>query len=203
MKQIFSVVLAISLFASCQKPATKPLIPESITYLSRETWGAKPPVLPMREHQLTRLTIHHTGTMQQPDRSLTDKMKSLQKFSQEDSPLANGSMKPAWADVPYHFYVAVTGEVAEARDIHYAGDTNTTYDPAGHLLVVVEGNFDKEAITPEQMKTLALLVPALAKRYAIPADSLAGHKDFAQTSCPGNALYAQLPHLQKLISSQQ
>ncbi|MHC2992372.1 N-acetylmuramoyl-L-alanine amidase, partial [Pontibacter sp. HJ8] len=120
-------------------------MPEGIAYLSREAWGAKAPVLPMRSHQLTRLTIHHTATTQSTSRSLADKMRALQKFSQEDSPLASGKMKPAWADIPYHLYVDVHGEVAEGRDIQYAGDSNTSYDPAGHLLVVVEGNFEKGA----------------------------------------------------------
>lgn len=200
MKKTLLLALFAGSLISCQRPAATQLIPEGITYLPRDAWGAKPPVLPMRSHDLTRLTIHHTGTMQLPDRSLVDKMRALQKFSQEDSPLANGSIKLAWADVPYHLYVDINGEVAEGRDINYAGDTNTTYDPAGHLLVVVEGNFEKEEITPQQMKTLEVLVPALAKRYKIAADSLGGHKDFAQTSCPGNGLYAQLARFQKLIS---
>lgn len=201
MKQILLLLLVLGVLSGCQQPASKQVVPESVSYLSREEWGANAPVLPMRSHKLTRLTIHHTGTKQQPGRSLTDKMRSLQKFSQEDSPLADGRMKLAWADIPYHLYVDINGEVAEGRDINYAGDTNTTYDPAGHLLVVVEGDFNTEAITPEQMKTLEVLVPALAKRYAIPADSLAAHKDFAQTSCPGTALYDQMPYFRSLVST--
>lgn len=204
MKKILLLVCALAGLMSCQKPATTsdaPLIPEGITFLSREEWGAKAPVLPMRPHKLTRLTIHHTGVPQLFDRSLADKLRNLQKFSQEDSPLADGRMKPAWADVPYHLYVDVNGVVGEARDLNYAGDSNTSYDPAGHLLVVVEGNFEKEAITPAQMKTLEKLVPALAKRYGIPADSLGAHKDFAQTTCPGAGLYSELPRFRQLIKS--
>jgi hypothetical protein len=206
MKKILILLCVLGWFMSCQKPAATsdtPLIPEGITFLSREEWGAKAPVLPMRPHKLTRLTIHHTGVPQLFDRSLTDKLRNLQKFSQEDSPLADGRMKPAWADVPYHLYVDVHGVVGEARDLNYAGDSNTSYDPAGHLLVVVEGNFEKEAITPAQMKTLEKLVPALAKRYGIPADSLGAHKDFAQTSCPGKTLYAELPRFRELVAAQQ
>ncbi len=178
-------------------------MPEGIAFLSREDWGAKAPVLPMRAHRLTRLTLHHTATTQLPDRSLEDKLRALQKFSQEDSPLADGRMKPAWADIPYHLYVDVHGAVGEGRDIHYAGDSNTSYDPAGHLLVVVEGNFEEEELTPAQMKTLERLVPALTKRYSIPADSIAAHKDFAQTSCPGTRLYNEIPRLQQLVAKQR
>jgi hypothetical protein len=199
MKQIVILILALGFFINWQEPLINRHLPTGIVYLSRAEWGAKPPVLPMRSHQLTRLTIHHTGTPQQPGRSLVEKMKALQKFSQEDSPLADGSRKQAWADVPYHLYIDINGEIAEGRDINYAGDTNTAYDPAGHLLVVVEGNFEKEAITAAQLKTLEMLVPALANHYTIQAENLAGHKDFAQTSCPGNALYMHIASLQKLM----
>ncbi|WP_242927870.1 peptidoglycan recognition protein family protein [Pontibacter vulgaris] len=182
--------------------ASKKVIPASITYLTREAWGANPPVLPMRSHTLTRLTIHHTATRQLPEKTLGDKMRSLQKFSQAESLLADGRMKPAWADIPYHLYVDVNGEVGQGRDIMYAGDSNTAYDPAGHLLVVVEGNFEEEELTQKQMKTLHLLVPALAKRYKIPADSIATHKDYAQTACPGKKLYTEVGQLQQLVRKQ-
>lgn len=200
MQKILLLTLLVGLMVSCQRPAaTSQLIPQSINYLSRADWGAKAPVLPMQSHKLTRLTLHHTATKQLPDRSLTDKMKALQKFSQEESKLGDGRTKQPWADVPYHLYVDVHGEVAEGRDINYAGDSNTAYDPAGHLLIVVEGNFEEEEITPQQMKTLVVLVPALAKKYSIPADSLGAHKDFASTLCPGSKLYAQMPYFRKLI----
>lgn len=204
MKKILILVCALAGLMGCQKPAATsdtPLIPEGITFLSREEWGANDPVLPMRPHKLRRLTIHHTGVPQLFDRTLAEKLRNLQKFSQGENPLADGRMKPAWADVPYHLYVDVHGAVGEARDLNYAGDSNTSYDPAGHLLVVVEGNFEKEAITPAQLETLEKLVPALAKRFAIPADSLGGHKDFAQTTCPGKGLYEELPRYRQLIKA--
>ncbi|GAB3823826.1 hypothetical protein GCM10028895_31280 [Pontibacter rugosus] len=183
--------------------ANKRLVPENVAYLPREEWGAKAPVLPMREHQLTRITIHHTGTNQNPGRSLTEKMRTLQNFSQKDSPLASGKMKKAWADIPYHLYIGVNGEVAQGRELKYVGDSNTPYDPAGHLLVVVEGNFETEETTPQQLESLRIVVPALAERFQIAADSIGGHKDFALTSCPGRGLYAELPHLRELVSAQR
>lgn len=204
-KEVLALVLC-AVLSGCQQPAATsdtPLIPEGITYLSREEWGANLPVLPMSPHNLTRLTIHHTGVPQLFDRSLSDKLRNLQKFSQEESPLADGRMKPVWADIPYHLYVDVHGGVGEARDLNYAGDSNTSYDPRGHLLVVVEGNFEKEAITPAQMKTLEKLLPALAKRFGIPADSLGAHKDFADTACPGAGLYAELPRFRQVVAWQR
>ncbi|HEX6251919.1 MAG TPA: peptidoglycan recognition family protein [Gemmatimonadaceae bacterium] len=188
---------AIATGCAARSPAA---MPPGITFLTRADWGAQPPVLPMRPHTPVRLTIHHTGVVQNPQRSLADKLRALQQFSQRDDSLADGRRKPAWADVPYHYYVAVDGSVGEARDSRYAGDSNTPYDPAGHLLVVVEGNFERDTLSAAQRRTIERLVPVLARRFGIPGDSLASHRDYASTSCPGANLYAELPRLRSLIA---
>jgi hypothetical protein len=186
---------------SCSPGRSLPdaLIPEDVEFVSRAEWGARPPVLAMQAHTLTRLTIHHTGTNQNFNRTVTDKLRGLQLFSQRDDSLASGRLKPAWPDVPYHFYVGVDGVVGEGRDWRYAGDTNTEYDPAGHLLVVVEGNFQKDTLTTAQRRTLDIIVPALARRFGIPSDRLASHRDYARTECPGANLYVELPRYRELI----
>ena len=186
---------------ACSSARTLPdtLIPADVEFVSRAEWGARPPVLPMKAHTLTRLTIHHTGTNQNFNRTVTDKLRGLQLFSQRDDSLASGRLKPAWPDVPYHFYVGVDGVVGEGRDWRYAGDTNTEYDPAGHLLVVVEGNFQKDTLTTAQRRTLDLIVPALARHFAISSERLASHRDYARTECPGANLYVELPRYRELI----
>ncbi len=190
------LVLAVS---SCATRRPAPQFPPEVQLVTRADWGAKPPVLPMRAHTPSRLTIHHTGTAQYFNRSLEDKLRGLQLFSQRDDSLASGARKPAWPDVPYHYYVSVDGRVGEGRDWHYVGDTNTSYDPTGHLLVVVEGNFENDSLTTAQRRTLDTLVPALAHSFGIPSNRLASHRDFADTDCPGKALYALLPRFRSLI----
>jgi len=181
------------------RPVPDALIPGSVEFVSRDEWGARPPVLPMQAHTLTRLTIHHTGTNQNFNRSVADKLRALQLFSQRDDSLASGRLKPAWPDVPYHFYVGVDGVVGEGRDWRYAGDTNTEYDPAGHLLVVVEGNFQKDTLTTAQRRSLDAILPALARRFSIPAERLASHRDYARTECPGANIYVELPRYRELV----
>jgi hypothetical protein len=178
-----------------------PIVPSDVRFVSRDMWGAKPPVLPMREHVPTRLTIHHTATTQDTARDVGATLRGLQAFSQRDDSLAGGRRKPAWADVPYHLYVAVDGSVGEGRDWRYAGDSNTPYDPAGHLLIVVEGNFERDSLSTAQRRTLDVLIPSLARRFGIPPERLASHRDYAQTDCPGEHVYAQLPRLRALIDT--
>lgn len=192
-----TTAIAILLLSACAglHPATNtaPLL-----IVARAAWGARDPVLPMVRHNPARLTIHHTGEHSNRALTLEQKLRNLQAFSQRDDSLASGKKKPAWADVPYHYYIDVTGRIGEGRDVHYRGDTNTTYDPTGHVLVVVEGNFQVETPSPEQMASLRKLVTWLTSEWRIPADRIAGHKDFANTDCPGANLYSQLPALRKL-----
>lgn len=187
--------------AACHAPAAPSPVPASagVRWVPRGAWGAKDPVLPMRAHVPVRLTIHHTGVAQNPGRTIEQKLVALQAFSQRDDSLSDGRRKPAWPDVPYHYYVAVDGSIGEGRDWHYAGDSNTPYDPAGHLLVVVEGNFERDTLTSAQRRALDALVPALARRHGIVADSVATHRDYAATSCPGRGIYAELPHYRAIV----
>jgi hypothetical protein len=196
----FPATVFFATIIGCHNPPGAPPMPEGTRFVPRAAWGAHAPVLPMTEHVPNRLTIHHTATIQNPARTIEAKMAGLQAFSQRDDSLAGGKKKPAWADVPYHYYVAVDGAVAEGREWRYAGDTNTEYNPAGHLLVVVEGNFETDTLTSAQRRTLDALVPALARHFHIAGSMLGGHRDFANTQCPGRNLYAELPRLRALIA---
>jgi hypothetical protein len=176
-----------------------PVPDDAVPIVTRAQWGANAPVLPMREHRIERITIHHTATRQNATRTLADKLRGLQAFSQRDDSLGDGRRKPAWADIPYHYYIAADGTVGEGRPWQYVGDSNTPYDPTGHLLIVVEGNFEDEELTGGQRRALENLVPAFARRFHVPGDRLGAHKDYASTRCPGRNLYAELPHLRELI----
>jgi hypothetical protein len=195
----FLTMALTALSGGCASRGTPaPAIPD-VPIVSRAEWGARDPVLPMREHRIERITIHHTATRQNIERSLADKLRGLQAFSQRDDSLGDGRKKPAWADIPYHYYIAVDGTVGEARSWRYVGDSNTPYDPTGHLLIVVEGNFEDEQLTGGQMRALESLVTAFARRFNGPGERLGAHKDYASTRCPGRNLYAELPRLRALI----
>lgn len=194
MKQLFfaliflSLVLAFGSSSYAQKP----------DIISRKNWGAKAPVLEGKKHTIEFITIHHTATKQRTDVPINTKLRNLQAFSQRDDKLASGKLKPAWFDVPYHYYIGVGGEIAEGREIEYAGDTNTEYEPAGHALVVLEGSFDTDKPSDAQLESLKKMVIWLAAKYKVSGEKIKGHKDYAQTGCPGSNLEKLLPELRKL-----
>jgi uncharacterized protein YbbC (DUF1343 family) len=175
---------------------------EEMEIMSREAWNAQPARAGLKWHIPKYITIHHTGTNQNPDRSTAEKLQALQRFSYTEGVLGDGvTPKKPWADVPYHYYIAVDGTVAEGREIQYEGDSNTDYDLTGHALIVVEGNFQKEQIKDIQYEKLEQLVIILAKKYKVSAEEISGHKDQAETTCPGEDLYKLLPQLREKVAT--
>lgn len=183
-------------FGIQEKRQTKILRP---SILSRKDWNVNKPAGKAAKHKPRFLTIHHTGTPQKSDLSIVQKMRGLQNFSQNEGKLASGKSKPAWFDVPYHYYIAANGTIAEGRQIKYVGDTNTEYDPTGHALVVLEGTFNTEQPTAKQLESLQKMIAWLARRYKIPAAAIKGHNDYAKTACPGENLKKLFPELRQVV----
>jgi hypothetical protein len=165
--------------------------------ISRSEWGANKPVGEGKKHKIEFITIHHTGTNQRADILTSTKMRNLQAFSQREDKLASGKTKPAWFDIPYHFYIAVDGQIAEGRELKYVGDTNTEYDPTSHALVVLEGSFNTEQPSPAQIDSLKQMVAWLARKYKVPAANIKGHSDYANTACPGENVRKLFPDLRQ------
>jgi hypothetical protein len=199
-KFVLPLLLLLTLLSACRS-SKEVSLPTGISILTRAQWGAVAPVLPLKNHVPQKITIHHTATNQNLSRTLEDNLKALQKFSMDRSPLSDGRVKEPWADIPYHFYIDVRGQIGEGRQLQFVGDSNTPYDPTGHALIVLEGNFQTEKVTEAQRKSLEQLTLALAKRWKISADNISGHKDNAATACPGEDLYQLLPPLRALVSA--
>ncbi|MDB6028893.1 MAG: N-acetylmuramoyl-L-alanine amidase family protein [Verrucomicrobiales bacterium] len=164
--------------------------------VSREEWKAKPPVSAMKPHTPSVITIHHTATTPTPDKSISGKLRGLQEFSQHEGQLSSGKTKPAWADLPYHFYIDVHGKVAEGIELNYAADV-IDYDATGHVRIVVEGNFEKVEPTKEQMDALFKLVSWLSNKFKIPTDKISSHRAFMSTTSPGKNLESRLDEIRQ------
>lgn len=110
-----------------------------------------------------------------------EKLQGLQRFSQNDK---------NWIDIPYHFSIDLEGNIYENRPLKYPGDTNTEYDPTGHALIQVLGNYEVQKVNDKQLDAIAHLSAWLAQEYDVSTDAIATHKDYSdQTVCPGEDLY--------------
>jgi len=149
--------------------------------ICREAWGAKPAKPGGVPHTLTRLTIHHTGVVLGDNRNAPARLRQHQQLHQNDR---------GWIDIAYHVGVDRNGNIYELRDPLHRGDTATEYDTAGHFLVLCEGNFDEESVTPEQLQSAAMAFAWAASAFSIGPSAVEGHRDFAATACPGADLYS-------------
>jgi hypothetical protein len=174
--------------------------------VTRGAWGGKPALPGMKPQIVAGVILHNTGVRKNFATSLERKMRGLQNFSQNPGQVSPGRMKPAWPDIPYHFYVDAAGRIAEGRDPNFAGDTNTNYVTAGFIQVVVEGDFEKEDPGAEQMTALRDLLTWILRSRGLAAETITVHKDHAPTDCPGQRFMTVLPGLlaqvkQKLAST--
>lgn len=175
----YSLLLFIFLFACGHKQAfvsvQKPVI------ITKAQWGGKPATGIKPEQTITKITIHHGGVFVPQEKDPKAYMQELQRFSTEDK---------HWIDIPYHFCIDLQGRIYQARDLKYAGDTNTEYNPDGHALICVIGNYEVQKIAAKQLDALVQLTAWLAQTYHVSTDSIASHRDYsAQTVCPGKDLY--------------
>lgn len=156
------------------RPYVTPVVP-------RQEWGAKPArTSSLRSHTIDQLTIHHS------DDESSASGPALYQIWQ------SWHMHLGWPDVAYHFFVGDDGQIYEGRSFKYRGDTATEYDPTGHLLVVVEGDYDLVEPSAEQLEALAQLTAWASMQFDIPVEDVGGHRDHAATTCPGDKLYAHL-----------
>ena len=158
---------------------------DKLPLTSKAQWGGKPvadsvDTAPYRQ-QIKYITIHHGGVFFADSADPVAYLKHLQTFSTRDK---------KWMDIPYHFLIDPEGKIYTARPLTYAGDTNTEYDPHGHALICVIGNFEVQKVNEKQLTSLVDLTLALMKDYQVPADRVATHRDYSQkTVCPGKNLY--------------
>ncbi|BBX48746.1 hypothetical protein GCM10009641_02080 [Mycobacterium cookii] len=155
----------------------------SALLLCRDAWGARPARPGGKPHTITRMTLHHEAVVLGDNRNAPERLRHDQRYHQDQK---------GWIDIAYHVGVDRNGNLYELRNTAIAGDTATDYDTTGHFLVLCEGDFDQESVSEAQLHGTAVAFAWAAKKFGVASSTLAGHRDFAQTSCPGANLYAHL-----------
>lgn len=156
-------------------------IPASTPLPSVNPWK---PTAPARQWQY--VVVHHTATTTGSVESIHDShIKNKDK---------NGN---PWLGIGYHFVIGNGKGMADGAieptfrwktqiQGAHAGSTNKDYNERG-IGVCLVGNFENEAPTPAQRRSIKLLVQTLKKEYQITADRVVGHKEIraSSTECPG------------------
>ncbi len=184
-----AVALCMAVLAGCAPLPKLPKLPKppeqrlaAPPIVQVDAWGGSPSTGPQPSHRISRITLHHQGEIASPGVDAPAYLRRLQQWSR---------LTKAWADIPYHYVIAPDGVIYAARPLAEPGDTNTEYQPSGHALVMLMGNFEVQQPSPAQLATTAELMAWIAQSQGLSAAEIATHKDFSkQTVCPGKNLDA-------------
>ncbi len=147
-------------------------------------WGGTAVADSQKTHEIKTITLHHGGEEYKGDKPTPTYLVNLQNWSRTEK---------KWIDIPYHFLIDLEGKIYAGRDLRYPGDTNTAYDPTGHALICVLGNYEIQYPSERQREAIIDLFAWLCWRYQISPETIKGHKDVAEgTVCPGEHLYVYL-----------
>jgi len=147
-------------------------------------------------HRITHVTLHHTGDSRtlEPHEDPAVRLRNLQAW---------GARERNWWDLPYHFLMGLEGQIYEGRDFHFMGETNTAYNPEGHFLISIIGNYERQEATPAQIESIARMMAWAIAEFDLPLDRIGGHYDYANTGCPGKHLrkYLEDGTLKRMVAA--
>lgn len=147
--------------------------------ICRDAWGAQPPTYPYTPQTVQRLTLHHSGEVFRDNTKAPAAFRAFQEQHQ-----AQG-----WPDIAYHVLIDRHGNVYRARPPKAVGNSNTTYNLVGHLLVMCIGNFEEQRIPDAQLNAAVDVLAWACARFDVSPDTIAGHRDYVSTLCPGKNFY--------------
>ena len=162
---------------------TELIYPPGLKIIHRSDWGWMPLERTITRHAIKYITLHHGGEDFPASKDPVEYLRSLQSWSRAEK---------GWIDIPYHFMIDLSAKIYETRPIDYPGDTNTKYDPAGHALVCVMGNYENQILSEQQLDAVVAVSAYLAHHFGVASDSIRGHKDYTETLCPGKDFYTYI-----------
>jgi hypothetical protein len=187
---VAAVALLAAGLSACAQAPQQVSAPELIEVAA---WGGQPTPTALPAQHIHQLTLHHQGSPWAADADPAAYLRRLQQWSQ---------LTQRWADIPYHFVIAPDGRIYTARPIALPGDTNTEYDPKGHALVMLLGNFEHQTPTPAAIESSVALLAWLAQQHGLRPEHIGSHRDFSQqTLCPGANLQALLPAIRQAVKT--
>ncbi len=156
---------------------------DTVTIIPRSEWKAQE-ARPYKQHAPIKITVHHEG-----GKILTTGDDARQRLKNIQTWCMGQDRK--WTDIPYHLLIAPDGSVYEGRNPQTVGETNTEYDPTGHLLICFLGNYNQQKLDGKLLKVLIRLLADQCIKYNISPDDISTHRDHSkQTACPGEDIYS-------------
>lgn len=154
-----------------------PIIPQSVW----SQQGTKPLPERMKPHSagIQSLVIHHTQSRNEIAAFERARLVNVQRYH---------IVERNWGDVAYHYLIGSGGHIFEGREAQYQGDSGTSYDLDGRLLVCLLGDFTRQLPEAAALESLVAFVAASLQEHGLTIRELVTHRMFAATDCPGDRL---------------
>lgn len=157
---------------------------KTVKFITREQWGAKPPIRVIKNtHLPTDITIHHASE------DISDKikrmyafngvktMREIQKYHQENL---------QQNDLGFHLLIDYEGNVYQGRDLEKNG-IHVKMNNTDNIGIVLYGNFEVESPSPQMVLALQKTIIELSILYPhmkIP-QNIKAHSEYGTIGCPG------------------
>lgn len=151
--------------------------------LSRAAWGARAPKCSSPTTPY-RLVVHHSASPTNDTFTPEARLRQTQAYHMDSR---------GYCDVAYNYLMSRDARVWMGRGPTTLGG-HTLNANGGNLALCVLGNYVGDAPTPQQECALAGWMALLSQnhRIALNGTLIKGHRDYGQTACPGDRLYARL-----------
>jgi len=159
-----------------------------LTIISRKNWKARKSKVVYTPNHPKIIIIHHEGAGN-PKQKVASSFKGI-KTIQAIQNFHMDNPKRLWQDIGYSAIIAPNGDIYQGRPFDAVG-AHTKGHNTGSIGICIIGNFEVEVPTKEQLKSLKNLIIHLTTLFPVldVPKCLFGHKDFANTDCPGKNLY--------------
>jgi hypothetical protein len=170
-----------------------------------DSWGARPPSSPVNilNKKPQKVLVHHTATKNVDDMSanaLGELCRSIQTFHMSDR---------GWEDTGQNFTISRGGYIAEGRHESlrtllggqsFVEGAHCTDQNDSSIGIENEGTYTEVQPPLSLFNALTVMCAYICNQYGIEPTQLYGHRDFWDTACPGDKLYALLPTLRGQVA---
>lgn len=160
------------------------------TVKTRQEWGGRPPsnnpvIIPT---PTPRLWLHHTASNTWHG---SQGVRDIQDYHMD---IKN------WNDIAYSYLVDTDGVIYTGRGFGIAG-AHTEGDNSKSHAICCMGDFTTLQPPTPMIESIVWLIRFGHTLHKWPLQLTGGHRDApqAQTSCPGDRLYALIPHINRLV----
>jgi Putative peptidoglycan binding domain/N-acetylmuramoyl-L-alanine amidase len=189
-------------------------MPFTAKVITTTQWGARDAI--EDSFDLTRpmyIVIHNTGDPNSPNDRSKGTLPGAKQFARETQAFhmdGNG-----WSDSGHNFINTTGGWLLEGRhgtlnavrkgfcvrSAHAAQDGDRLARGNESPGIENEGDFMTAKMGQKQWDSLVELCVSLCSSCGISPENIRGHRDFSNTDCPGDWLYAQMPQLQQEVAT--